>query len=107
MPAERPAALGGDFADVVAETVDRLDDSVGDGPVVVVGWSFGGVLAPAVVAECVRRGRVVERLVVLDAHAPGSPVPTTVAADPLAVLLRELGVPPAELDRLRAWHVRR
>ncbi|WP_299570056.1 non-ribosomal peptide synthetase [uncultured Williamsia sp.] len=94
-----PAALGADFVDVVSETVDRLDESVGDGPVVVVGWSFGGVLAPAVVAECLRRGRVVDRVVMLDAHAPGAPVPTTVAADPLSVLLRELGVSLPEHDR--------
>ncbi|MEH3154322.1 MAG: amino acid adenylation domain-containing protein [Gordonia paraffinivorans] len=87
-----PTALGAEFADVVSETVDRLDECVGDGPVVVVGWSFGGVLAPAVAAECVRRGRVVERVVMLDAHNPTSPVPTTVADGPLATLLGELGV---------------
>ncbi|GAA2062033.1 non-ribosomal peptide synthetase [Williamsia deligens] len=86
------AALGRDVGAVVSETVDRLDGSVGDGPVVLVGWSFGGALVPAVAAECLRRGRVVERAVILDAYAPGEPAPTTVADDPLAVLLGELGV---------------
>ncbi|MCV7419610.1 non-ribosomal peptide synthase/polyketide synthase [Mycobacterium yunnanensis] len=71
---------------------DRVDDVAPQGPVRLLGWSFGGSLALLVAEELVRRGREVSFVGMLDAR-------TDVAADDddfdaeavLAGLLREMG----------------
>ncbi|GAC58900.1 putative non-ribosomal peptide synthetase, partial [Gordonia hirsuta DSM 44140 = NBRC 16056] len=58
-----------DPAAVAALFADRVAAAVPDGPVVLLGWSFGGSLSPSVAAELTARGRDVEGLILLDAFA--------------------------------------
>ncbi|GGF13663.1 hypothetical protein GCM10007298_07010 [Williamsia phyllosphaerae] len=90
-----PSAIGRPFDDVVVDYCERIDE-LGVGPrIALVGWSFGGIVAVAIVGALRRRGYTVDPLIVLDAYRPDS-----VADDDehLATLLRELGiaVPAAE-----------
>jgi amino acid adenylation domain-containing protein len=55
----------------MAEThADRIQDAYPGGPYNILGWSFGGVVAHEIAIELQRRGRVIGRLILLDAQ-PG------------------------------------
>jgi thioesterase domain-containing protein/acyl carrier protein len=58
----------------LAETVRRYADEVArlapDGPIQLVGWSFGGAVAHQVAAELAARGRRIALLAMLDTHLP-------------------------------------
>src|SRR5262249_18393933 len=59
----------------IAEIAGRLADAVEtacDGPCMVGGWSFGGIIAFELACELERRGREVERVFLVD---PGAPRP--------------------------------
>jgi thioesterase domain-containing protein/acyl carrier protein len=49
---------------------DRIQDVYPGGPYNILGWSFGGVVAHEIAIELQRRGRVIGRLILLDAQ-PG------------------------------------
>ncbi|WP_440711904.1 condensation domain-containing protein [Gordonia sp. FQ] len=82
-------------ADVVAAFADRIDAAVPAGPVVLLGWSFGGSLTPAVADELIRRGRSIDALVLLDAWAqsPDEYFAYLDTLSPDASALGALGVP--------------
>jgi len=46
-----------------------------DGPVSLLGWSFAGMLADATVHALVRRGRVVDRIILIDVPLSGAHIP--------------------------------
>lgn len=48
--------------------MDRIDSIRPRGPVMLLGWSLGGIIAHAMAAEAEARGRRVDRLVLLDAY---------------------------------------
>ncbi|TWF80521.1 non-ribosomal peptide synthase protein (TIGR01720 family)/amino acid adenylation domain-containing protein [Pseudonocardia hierapolitana] len=58
----------------LAETVQRYADEVGrlapEGPIQLMGWSFGGAVAHQVAAELAARGRRIALLAMLDTHLP-------------------------------------
>ncbi|GAA1459847.1 non-ribosomal peptide synthetase [Williamsia maris] len=84
-----PSVLGRPFDDVVIDYCDRIDE-LGVGPrIALVGWSFGGIVAVAIVGELRRRGYTVEPLIVLDAYRPDGAPP---ADRHLVTLLQELGI---------------
>jgi amino acid adenylation domain-containing protein len=60
--------------DMAKNYADRIEEAHPDGPCRLLGWSFGGVVAHELALELRRRGRVVERVILLDAqpHADGS-----------------------------------
>ena len=60
-------AESGSIRSMAASYADRLQAVYPDGPYKLLGWSFGGVLAHELAIELRRRGRVVQRLVLLDA----------------------------------------
>ncbi|MFJ8042735.1 alpha/beta fold hydrolase [Kitasatospora sp. NPDC096147] len=63
------ALTGGRAETTVGALAERLVAELGDGPVSLVGWSFGGVVAQAMV-ELLPAGRRPEQLVLLDSIAP-------------------------------------
>ncbi|MBY6006066.1 amino acid adenylation domain-containing protein [Salipiger bermudensis] len=48
--------------------VGRIEAAQPEGPLTLLGWSLGGIIAHAIAAEAERRGREVARLVLLDAY---------------------------------------
>ncbi|MEV0700904.1 thioesterase domain-containing protein [Saccharopolyspora sp. NPDC050389] len=75
IPEYRRSMLGGEPLEItVAEIAERfvaeIHEFAGDRPVVLLGWSFGGVLAYGT-AERLAADRVVEHLFLLDSIAPG------------------------------------
>jgi thioesterase domain-containing protein/acyl carrier protein len=58
----------------LADTVQRYADEVArhapDGPIQLIGWSFGGAVAHQVAAELAARGRRIALLAMLDTHLP-------------------------------------
>jgi thioesterase domain-containing protein/acyl carrier protein len=92
----------------LAETVRRYADEVErlapDGPVQLVGWSFGGAVAHQVAVELGARGRRIALLAMLDTHLPDTHLPDGKreldrwdGAAAIEALLVELGLPvPAE-----------
>ncbi len=94
----------GSIRDMAREHADRIEEAYPSGPYNLLGWSFGGVVAHEIAVELQRRGRVISRLILLDAqpnmddrvvHAL-SELPTD---EQIAELLRESGVD--ELSRYR------
>jgi amino acid adenylation domain-containing protein len=65
-------ATGGSLTEMAREHANRIDGERPDGPVSLLGWSFGGLLAHAVAAILHEAGREVVLLVLLDAR-PGDP----------------------------------
>jgi thioesterase domain-containing protein len=53
---------------MAARYADRIEADRPDGPVQLLGWSYGGVLAHAIAVELQRRGGTVARLILLDAE---------------------------------------
>jgi amino acid adenylation domain-containing protein len=75
--------------DMAHNYADRIEEVNPSGPCNLLGWSFGGVVAHELAVELQRRGRVVARLIILDAQ-PGVDVSVT----------------PAELEEiLRYYHI--
>ncbi|WP_424986965.1 amino acid adenylation domain-containing protein [Microbulbifer sp. S227A] len=62
--ASRPESL----AALARAYVDRAETLAPEGPLVFLGWSLGGIIAQAMGAEAERRGRRVDRVVLLDAY---------------------------------------
>jgi thioesterase domain-containing protein len=83
----------------LAETVQRYADELArlapDGPIQLVGWSFGGAVAHQVAAELAARGRRIGLLAMLDTHLPDGPRQLGAWDGSAAVegLLIELGYP--------------
>ncbi|MGI9155665.1 MAG: amino acid adenylation domain-containing protein, partial [Marmoricola sp.] len=75
-PGYRPASLG----EMVEDYTDLVLRTVPTGPVSLLGWSFGGVVAHAMAAELSSRGRDVHLLAMLDAY-PGHALPRLPQAD--------------------------
>ncbi|HEY2225646.1 alpha/beta fold hydrolase, partial [Actinomycetospora sp.] len=95
-----PDLAASDMAASVADVLARIDEVVPDGPVDLVGWSYGGVLAQAVAVELAAQGRPAGSLTLLDAW-PGAAGPAGPAddapSDPAAVFLADvLGVGPVD-----------
>ncbi|WP_415794257.1 amino acid adenylation domain-containing protein, partial [Mycolicibacterium frederiksbergense] len=61
---DTPASL----REMAASYADRIEVERPDGPVQLLGWSYGGVLAHAIAVEVQRRGGAVARLILLDAE---------------------------------------
>ncbi|WP_263620433.1 amino acid adenylation domain-containing protein [Salipiger thiooxidans] len=59
-----PASLGA----LAQRYIDRVEALQPQGPLTLLGWSLGGIIAHAMAAEAERRGREVARLVLLDAY---------------------------------------
>ncbi|SDE84490.1 amino acid adenylation domain-containing protein [Salipiger thiooxidans] len=59
-----PASLGA----LAQRYMDRVEALQPQGPLTLLGWSLGGIIAHAMAAEAERRGREVARLVLLDAY---------------------------------------
>ncbi|WP_296389089.1 non-ribosomal peptide synthetase [Williamsia sp.] len=83
------SVIGRPFDEVVADYCDRVDELGVGTRIALVGWSFGGVVAVALVDTLRRRGYTVEPLIVLDAYRPDGVVQDD---HHLATLLRELGI---------------
>ncbi|MHA7868111.1 MAG: non-ribosomal peptide synthetase [Salipiger thiooxidans] len=88
-----PASLGA----LAQRYVDRVEALQPQGPLTLLGWSLGGIIAHAMAAEAERRGREVARLVLLDAYPSdcwrNEPEPDDGAA--LRALLAIAGFDPA------------
>jgi len=78
--------LPADLTSLAAGYADRVEAAWPAGPVRLLGWSFGGVLALAVAADLHARGREVTFVGMLDARRDGAPASSTVAG-----LLTEMG----------------
>lgn len=91
VPGEVPTAPD----DVARFFADAIDSSAPAGPVVLLGWSFGGTLAPSVAAALSARGRAVQSLVLIDAYAqsPAEYYEYIDALSPSAAALGALDVP--------------
>ncbi|MFI1914793.1 amino acid adenylation domain-containing protein [Nocardia sp. NPDC020380] len=82
---------------MAADYCDAITRFHPDGPISIVAWSFGGLVAHAVAVELQTRGRAIEMLALLDTFPPASErsfvsLPRTVAQYH-ASLLEILGVP--------------
>ncbi|WP_343943877.1 amino acid adenylation domain-containing protein [Pseudonocardia zijingensis] len=94
----------------LADTVRRYADEVArlapEGPVQLIGWSFGGAVAHQVAAELARRGREIGLLAMLDTHLPDRrrAVDRWDGAAAIEGLLAELGYP-VPADRAGAMTV--
>ncbi|MGE3661222.1 MAG: amino acid adenylation domain-containing protein [Pseudonocardia sp.] len=77
------------LAALAAEHAGHVAALAPDGPVRLLGWSFGGFLAHELAVQLVRAGREVSFVGMLDAHRDGGP-----DAGDLRLLLAELGYPP-------------
>jgi thioesterase domain-containing protein len=80
------AELAGEYAD----SVQRLYP---DGPVRLLGWSFGGSMALLIAGELRRRGREIGFVGMLDARTDTAEDTEFDATDVLGGLLREMGFP--------------
>ena len=67
-------AMAASLGEVAASMAAAVRDAAPSGPVLLGGYSYGGVLAFEVASLLVRDGVAVERLVLLDSYAPGSAV---------------------------------
>lgn len=64
-----PAQPAPDSLDALARLyLDRVESLCPEGPLSLLGWSLGGIIAHAMAAEAEARGRAVQRLVLLDAY---------------------------------------
>ena len=59
-----PASL----TDMARAYMDRAERIQPEGPLSLIGWSLGGIIAHAMAAEAERRGRRIDRLLLLDAY---------------------------------------
>jgi acyl transferase domain-containing protein/thioesterase domain-containing protein/SAM-dependent methyltransferase len=116
----RPGDIAGasSLADVAARMADAVRQAHPSGPLLLGGYSYGGVLAYEIAARLLRDGRSVERLVLLDSFAPASTVLQTAlaAAEPAGMadsiaamlmrgwrptaLLASVPAAPAEAERI-------
>ncbi|TRW76547.1 hypothetical protein FK535_27565, partial [Mycolicibacterium sp. 018/SC-01/001] len=81
------AALASDYADSIEATAP-------DGPVRLLGWSFGGVIALLVAQELTRRGRRIGTVAMLDSYPEVTEVGRALDRDAvLARVLAEMGFP--------------
>jgi thioesterase domain-containing protein len=91
---QSPTLSGGPAPASLTELARRHADRIGDGdgPVRLLGWSFGGALALCLAAELTARGREVSFVGMLDTRREN-------AGGDIADLLRELGftTPPGEM----------
>lgn len=73
-------APGWQDGDMLPSTMNALIDACSDslthvapsGPIRLLGWSFGGILAHLLATRLQRRGRDVDRLIILDAYPPAA-----------------------------------
>ncbi|WP_237165541.1 thioesterase domain-containing protein, partial [Mycolicibacterium obuense] len=97
--------LSGDLAALASDYADGIEVVAADGPVHLLGWSFGGVLALLTAQELLRRGRRIGTVAMLDSY------PEVADADSgadhlldrdavLARVLAEMGFPVDPVDRL-------
>lgn len=95
--ANTPASL----TDLAQDYMNRIDRIAPTGPIALLGWSLGGIIAHSISAEAEARGRNIGQLVLLDAYPSDcwrdQPEPDPVAA--LRALLAIAGFDPeAHLD---------
>ncbi|MEV8508041.1 amino acid adenylation domain-containing protein [Actinoplanes sp. NPDC051475] len=86
---QSPLLSGGEAAamtSLAAEHADAVERHQPDGPVRLLGWSFGGALALCVAVELTGRGRTVDFVGMLDARRDAVQTPSTVGG-----LLAEMG----------------
>ncbi|GAA5133568.1 hypothetical protein GCM10023320_59940 [Pseudonocardia adelaidensis] len=65
-----PAAAPGTLAETARRYADEVERLAPEGPIQLVGWSFGGAVAHQVAVELGARGRRIALLAMLDAHLP-------------------------------------
>ncbi|MCG7596204.1 thioesterase domain-containing protein, partial [Mycobacterium sp. PSTR-4-N] len=88
------ASLASDYADIVEQIAP-------DGPVRLLGWSFGGVLALLAAQELRRRGRLIGMVAMLDSYPEVTEAGRVHDRDAvLARVLAEMGFPVDPEDRL-------
>ncbi len=86
-----------DFEDMVVTYLDRLGQVAPEGPVLLLGWSHGGVVAQEMAVRLSTLGRDVRLLTLLDTLAPGSDHYGAMTLEEwLRSVLAELGGMPAE-----------
>lgn len=61
-------ALPPSLSELAAAYMNHIDRIRPDGPIILLGWSLGGIIAHAMAAEAERRKRRIDRLVLLDAY---------------------------------------
>jgi thioesterase domain-containing protein/acyl carrier protein len=83
------AELPSTMDEVARRYADRVEAVAPDGPLRLLGWSFGGALAHVMAVELTARGRTVSFLGMLDARIEMAPPPDGPAA--IVALLGELG----------------
>jgi thioesterase domain-containing protein len=80
------ADLPSSLTELASDVADRVSARQPEGPIRLLGWSFGGALALCVAAALTARGREVEFVGMLDARRDAVQAPSTVAG-----LLTEMG----------------
>ncbi|WP_156623971.1 thioesterase domain-containing protein, partial [Mycobacterium sp. 852002-40037_SCH5390672] len=83
--------------ELAEDYADRIQGVYPDGPYNILGWSFGGVVAHEIAIELQRRGRVIGRLILLDAQPS--------IDDGIALPEHALGEQQVLDDVLRAYNV--
>jgi amino acid adenylation domain-containing protein/non-ribosomal peptide synthase protein (TIGR01720 family) len=101
---QSPVFSGVPMPGTITELVHRYADTVtgvsAQGPIRLLGWSFGGSVALLLAQELTRRGRDVTFVGMLDARIDAAPDGEFDAASVLAALMREMGFPVAAGTRL-------
>ncbi|MDX1892209.1 non-ribosomal peptide synthase/polyketide synthase [Mycolicibacterium sp. 050158] len=87
------SALPATIAELATTYADLVDEVAPNGPIRLLGWSFGGSLALLVADELTRRGRDVTFVGMLDARTDVDPDEDFDPAAVLGGLLREMGFP--------------
>lgn len=77
----RPPAFGSSLADIAAVHVEQLRTIQPDGPYLLAGWSFGGVLAYEVARQLAATGGAVDFLGLIDANPALDPITGLAVAD--------------------------
>ncbi|WP_431873296.1 amino acid adenylation domain-containing protein [Amycolatopsis sacchari] len=101
----RPPAPGSSLADIARVHVEQLHTIQPEGPYLLAGWSFGGVLAYEVARQLTAAGDTVDFLGLIDANPvldpiTGLPIEETVFLDLLDTVAARLDDPDADLGAL-------